>query len=120
MKPLAEKAIAATEAKKVRFHPQRWESVYLSWLTDVRDWCISRQIWWGHRIPVWYCEDCGQEIVEEADPTDCPKCQSSNLKQEDDVLDTWFSSALWPFSTLGWPEKTRRLKILLPDKYTCH
>ncbi len=114
MKPLAEKAIAATEAGKVRFHPQRWESVYMSWLTDVRDWCISRQIWWGHRIPVWYCEDCGAENVEEVDPTECSKCKSTNLRQEDDVLDTWFSSALWPFSTLGWPEETEDLKYYYP------
>ncbi len=114
MKPLAEKAIAATEAGKISFHPQRWENVYLSWLTDVRDWCISRQIWWGHRIPVWYCQDCGTEIVEETDPTTCPKCGSTKLEQEEDVLDTWFSSALWPFSTLGWPEETADLKYYYP------
>ncbi len=114
MKPLAEKAIAASEAGKIHFHPQRWENVYLSWLTDVRDWCISRQIWWGHRIPVWYCEDCGEIIVEETDPTCCPKCNSENIQQEDDVLDTWFSSALWPFSTLGWPDDTEDLKYYYP------
>lgn len=114
MKPLAEKAIAANKNGDLKFHPQRWERVYLSWLENVRDWCISRQIWWGHRIPVWYCQDCEAEIVAEVDPTCCNKCNSENIKQEEDVLDTWFSSALWPFSTLGWPEQTEDLKHYYP------
>ncbi|MBU4483822.1 valine--tRNA ligase, partial [bacterium] len=115
MKPLASIAIKATKKGKVKFHPDRWESFYLQWLENVRDWCISRQIWWGHRIPVWYCEnkDC-KPIVSKIEPTKCPKCGSVNLKQEEDVLDTWFSSALWPFSTLGWPEKTKTLKKFYP------
>lgn len=114
MKPLAEKAIEASKKGEVKFHPARWERVYLSWLENVRDWCISRQIWWGHRMPVWYCQDCGEVIVSETDPTECPKCKSEKLEQESDVLDTWFSSALWPFSTLGWPENTADLEYFYP------
>jgi valyl-tRNA synthetase len=115
MKPLAEKARKATDEGKVKFHPERWEKVYLSWIDNVRDWCISRQIWWGHRIPVWYCNDCNFEIVaRNNEPKKCTKCQSSNLTQDSDVLDTWFSSALWPFSTLGWPEKTKELDFYYP------
>ncbi len=116
MQPLAERAIAATREGQVEFHPARWEKVYLSWLENVRDWCISRQIWWGHRIPVWYCRDCGEEVVSETDPTICPKCNSGKLEQDPDVLDTWFSSALWPFSTLGWPEKTPELEYYYPTE----
>ncbi len=114
MKPLAEKAIEASKNGEVKFHPARWERVYLSWLENVRDWCISRQIWWGHRMPVWYCQDCDEVIVSEIDPTECPKCNSANLRQESDVLDTWFSSALWPFSTLGWPDNTEDLSYFYP------
>jgi valyl-tRNA synthetase len=114
MKPLAEKAIAASNDGKVEFHPPRWERVYLSWLENVRDWCISRQIWWGHRIPVWYCEDCGEMTVSSTDPDKCAKCGSAKIAQDPDVLDTWFSSALWPFSTLGWPEETPDLKYFYP------
>ena len=91
-----------------------WESTYFEWMNNIRDWCISRQIWWGHRIPVWYCGSCGKEIVTTIDPVECPNCGGSSLKQEEDVLDTWFSSALWPFSTLGWPEKTESLKTFYP------
>ncbi len=104
MKPLAEPAIRVVEEGKVTFHPERWTKVYLEWMRNIRDWCISRQLWWGHRIPVWYC-DCGEIIVPRADPTECPKCHSKNLRQDEDVLDTWFSSALWPFSTMGWPNE---------------
>ncbi len=114
MKPLAEKAIEAVETDQIRFVPTRWKKVYLHWMYNVRDWCISRQLWWGHRIPVWYCNDCGETIVSEKDPTQCPKCGSKSLTQDEDVLDTWFSSALWPFSTLGWPEKTDDLKRYYP------
>ncbi len=115
MKPLAEAAIAKTNAKELTFHPNRWEKVYMSWLENVRDWCISRQIWWGHRIPIWYCEDCN-EVIPSADNCVeiCPKCQSTKLHQDPDVLDTWFSSALWPFSTLGWPENTKELDYYYP------
>jgi len=104
MKPLAEPAIRVVEEGKVKFHPERWTKVYLEWMKGIRDWCISRQLWWGHRIPVWYC-DCGEILVSRKDPTECPKCHSRNFRQDEDVLDTWFSSALWPFSTMGWPDE---------------
>ncbi|MBR3212006.1 MAG: class I tRNA ligase family protein, partial [Firmicutes bacterium] len=93
---------------------ERFQKVYLRWLYEIRDWCISRQLWWGHRIPAWYCDDCGEVIVSEEDPTVCPKCGGKHLHQDEDVLDTWFSSALWPFSTLGWPEKTKDLEYFYP------
>ncbi len=114
MKPLAEMAIAAVRDGEVEFMPKRWEKTYFHWLENVRDWCISRQLWWGHRIPVWFCESCGHINVSETDPTNCQKCNSDKLRQEEDVLDTWFSSALWPFSTLGWPEKTADLETFYP------
>lgn len=114
MKPLAQAAIKATEEGKVTFYPERWTKVYLDWLENVRDWCISRQIWWGHQIPAWYCKDCGQINVSKEDPIACTHCNSKNLVQDSDVLDTWFSSALWPFSTLGWPEETPELKAYYP------
>jgi len=114
MKPLAEPAIEAVKDGRIKFVPKRWEKVYFSWLENVRDWCISRQLWWGHRIPVWYCQDCSETIVPLKDPDNCPKCGSENLEQDPDVLDTWFSSWLWPFSTLGWPEKTPEMKYFYP------
>jgi valyl-tRNA synthetase len=114
MRPLAEKGLKAWEDGKIRFFPQRWENTYSNWMKNIRDWCISRQLWWGHRIPVWYCGECKEMIVSRTDPTKCPKCGSSKLAQDPDVLDTWFSSALWPFSTLGWPEKTEDLKRFYP------
>ncbi len=114
MKPLAEKAMEAVKSGKIKFIPEHWENLYFSWLENIRDWCISRQIWWGHRIPVWYCQECGHLNVAEEDPKTCEKCGSSNLVQDDDVLDTWFSSALWPFSTLGWPDETEDLKEYYP------
>ena len=104
MRPLAECAIEASREGKVTFHPDRWERVYLSWLENVRDWCISRQIWWGHRIPAYYCRSCEEMVVARETPISCPKCRSREFNQDEDVLDTWFSSALWPFSTLGWPD----------------
>lgn len=116
IKPLAKKAIKAVEDEEIQFFPERWKKVYLNWMNEIRDWCISRQLWWGHRIPVWYCNDCGETIVSEEDPASCPKCGSENIMQDPDVLDTWFSSALWPFSTLGWPEKTEDLKTFYPTK----
>ncbi len=119
MKPLAKPAIKMVEKKQITFYPQRWEKVYLNWMNNIRDWCISRQIWWGHRIPVWYCEEnkkpkCKAPIVSITIPTKCPHCNSNKLRQEEDVLDTWFSSWLWPFSTLGWPDKTKDLKYFYP------
>ncbi len=114
MKPLAEPALRVVKEGKIKFYPPRWEKVYYSWLENVRDWCISRQLWWGHRIPVWYCQNCGEIIVQEDEPTSCPKCGSTEIKQDEDVLDTWFSSWLWPFSTLGWPDKTREMEFWYP------
>ncbi|MFH0910563.1 MAG: valine--tRNA ligase [Planctomycetota bacterium] len=114
MRPLAELAFRATAEEKVRFHPARWEKVYLAWLENVRDWCISRQIWWGHRLPVWYCEDCAGVTVAREDPSRCGRCRSERIRQDEDVLDTWFSSALWPFSTLGWPEEAEDLRFFYP------
>ena len=114
MKELAKPAIEAVKTKEVKFVPERFDKTYLHWLEEIRDWCISRQLWWGHRIPAWYCEDCGELIVSEEDGTVCPKCGSTHLRQDEDVLDTWFSSALWPFSTMGWPEETPDLSYFYP------
>lgn len=114
MKPLAEPAMQAALNGDVKFIPERFTKIYLGWLENIRDWCISRQLWWGHRIPVWYCEDCGEVICEMEDPTVCPKCGSTHLHQDPDVLDTWFSSGLWPFSTMGWPEKTSEFDMFYP------
>ncbi|HWK90125.1 MAG TPA: valine--tRNA ligase, partial [Longimicrobium sp.] len=114
MAPLAEPALRAWRDGRVRFHPERFGKIYEHWMENIRDWCISRQLWWGHRIPVWYCRDCGETIVAREDPTSCPKCQGAALEQDPDVLDTWFSSWLWPFSTLGWPEETEDLRAFYP------
>lgn len=114
MKPLAEPAIQTVLQGEVAFIPERFAKIYIGWLENIRDWCISRQLWWGHRIPVWYCQDCGEEICALTAPEECSNCKSSNLEQDPDVLDTWFSSALWPFSTLGWPEKTAELEHFYP------
>jgi len=116
MKPLAEPAIKAAKEGDVNFVPERFKKTYLNWMENIRDWCISRQLWWGHRIPVWYCQDCGEVIVtKEDDVTNCTACDSTNLKQDEDVLDTWFSSGLWPFSTMGWPENTKELEFCYPN-----
>ncbi|MEZ0329187.1 MAG: valine--tRNA ligase [Dissulfuribacterales bacterium] len=112
--PLAQKALAAVREKETVILPASWEKTYEEWMTNIKDWCISRQIWWGHRIPAWTCKTCGETIVAKDTPTACTKCNSTDLEQETDVLDTWFSSALWPFSTLGWPEKTRELEMFYP------
>ncbi|HOM06439.1 MAG TPA: valine--tRNA ligase [Syntrophales bacterium] len=112
--PLAKEATAAVVTGRTRIVPSQWEATYFDWMTNIRDWCISRQIWWGHRIPVWYCDNCGKVIVQSTDPTACPGCRNEGLRQEEDVLDTWFSSALWPFSTLGWPDETPALKTFYP------
>ncbi len=114
MKPFAEKAIEAQKKGLIKFHPARWENFYLSWLENIHDWCISRQLWWGHQIPVWHCESCGERKAYLEDPKQCAKCKSSKLTQDPDVLDTWFSSQLWPFSTLGWPDDTQDLKTFYP------
>ncbi|MBI1389686.1 MAG: valine--tRNA ligase [bacterium] len=114
MAPLMEDPIQAVRDGRVRFVPKSWENTYFSWVENVRDWPVSRQIWWGHRIPVWYCRDCGKMTVPLEDPTQCEHCGSANIRQDEDVLDTWFSSALWPFSTMGWPEETPELKKFYP------
>jgi len=113
-KPLAQEAIEAVRNGRTRIIPEVWEKTYFEWMENIRDWCISRQIWWGHRIPAWYCEACGQIIVAKEAPASCPKCGSNRLRPETDVLDTWFSSALWPFSTMGWPKQTKELKRFYP------
>ncbi len=112
--PLAQEALKAVEEGKTRIIPDNWTKTYHEWMTNIKDWCVSRQIWWGHRIPAWTCEDCGNVIVSRETPEFCPACYSTRLEQETDVLDTWFSSALWPFSTMGWPESTQLLKSFYP------
>jgi valyl-tRNA synthetase len=114
VKPLAEKAIKAVEDGDTRIVPNMWKNTYYEWMNNIRDWCISRQIWWGHQIPAWACQGCGEFVVATETPRVCPKCGQENLVQETDVLDTWFSSALWPFSTMGWPETTPLLKAYYP------
>ena len=114
MEPLAKEAIRVVEDGEVKFVPDRFSKTYLNWMYNVRDWCISRQLWWGHQIPAWYCADCGHTTVSLEDATQCEKCHSKNIERDPDVLDTWFSSALWPFSTLGWPEKTADLDYFYP------
>ncbi|MDD3410631.1 MAG: valine--tRNA ligase [Eubacteriales bacterium] len=114
MEPLAKPAIEAVRSGKTKFVPDRFSKTYFNWMENIRDWCISRQLWWGHRIPAWYCDDCGETIVAKDAPAKCPKCGSEHLHQDEDVLDTWFSSALWPFSTLGWPHQTDDLQYFYP------
>ncbi len=113
-KPLAEKAIDVVETGRIQFIPENWTKTYFEWMYNIRDWCISRQLWWGHRIPAWHCQECGEIVVAREAPEHCPRCGSSQLVQDPDVLDTWFSSALWPFSTLGWPDDTDELKLFYP------
>ena len=112
--PLAEPAIKAVEDGRIQFFPKGWENTYFDWMRNIKDWCISRQIWWGHRIPAWFCDDCGEITVSRTEVKACAKCKSKNIRQETDVLDTWFSSGLWPFSTLGWPGKTKELSTYYP------
>ncbi len=114
IQPLAEKALDAVRDGRTKIVPERFTKIYYNWMENIRDWCISRQLWWGHRIPVWYCDDCGEVIVAREDPDKCPKCGGSALRQDEDVLDTWFSSGLWPFSTLGWPENTPDYRYFYP------
>ena len=113
-KPLAEVASQAVKTGRTKIIPQVWEKTYFEWMNNIRDWCISRQIWWGHRIPAWYCEGCGETIVSKEEPHSCGRCGGKELRQETDVLDTWFSSALWPFSTMGWPQETDELRVFYP------
>ena len=114
MGPLAEEALRVVNEGEVKFVPDRFSKIYTNWMENVHDWCISRQLWWGHQIPAWTCQECGHITVSETDPTECEHCHSKHIKQEEDVLDTWFSSALWPFSTLGWPEETEDYKYFYP------
>ena len=114
MEPLAKKAIEVVKDGRIKFVPDRFSKTYLNWMENVHDWCISRQLWWGHQIPAWYCDDCGEITVSREDPTECAHCHSKHIHREEDVLDTWFSSALWPFSTMGWPEKTAELGYWYP------
>jgi valyl-tRNA synthetase len=114
MKPLAEKAMEAVRSGRIKFVPDDREVLFFQWMENIRDWCISRQLWWGHRIPAWYCKNCNETTVALEAPATCPKCHSTELEQDSDVLDTWFSSGLWPFSTLGWPDQTEDLKAFYP------
>jgi valyl-tRNA synthetase len=114
IKPLADKAIEVVRSGQIKIIPERFEKVYFNWMENIKDWCISRQLWWGHRIPVWTCEECGHEFAARIDPSECPKCHGRRLQQDPDVLDTWFSSGLWPFSTLGWPDEAPDLKTFYP------
>ena len=114
MKKLAGPAIEAVKDGRVKIIPDKWEKIYFDWMENIKDWCISRQLWWGHRIPVWYCKDCREMLVSEENPQSCPKCAGSNFEQDKDVLDTWFSSCLWPFAVFGWPEDTEDLKYFFP------
>ena len=114
MKQLAEPAIRVVRDKTVQFMPERFDKIYFNWMENIRDWCISRQLWWGHRIPAYYCDDCGETMVAKLPPEKCTKCGSKNIRQDEDVLDTWFSSGLWPFSTLGWPDGGKDLDFFYP------
>lgn len=115
MDALAKPAVDVVKKKKIEFIPSRFSKIYLNWMENIKDWCISRQLWWGHRIPAYYCEQCGETVVSKDEPTVCPKCGCTHFRQDEDVLDTWFSSALWPFSTLGYPDKTEDLKYFYPN-----
>lgn len=115
MKELAKPAMEVARAGKLKHVPERFEKIYMHWLEEIRDWCISRQLWWGHRIPAYYCDDCGELMVAREEPAECSKCSSKNIRQDEDVLDTWFSSALWPFSTLGWPDETEDMDYFYPS-----
>jgi valyl-tRNA synthetase len=114
MKELAKPAIEAVRSRKTKFFPEKYADTYLYWMENIKDWCISRQLWWGHRIPVWYCQDCNLTFSSLTDPDKCEKCSSENITQDNDVLDTWFSSGLWPMSTMGWPEETEDLNYFYP------
>ncbi len=119
MKPLAEPALAAVKDGRIRFVPERWNKVYIEWMENIRDWCISRQIWWGHRIPIFYCDACDHTWADRGQPETCPSCGAGNIRQDEDVLDTWFSSWLWPFSVFNWPEENRDLSFYYPTTTLC-
>ncbi|GAG98309.1 unnamed protein product, partial [marine sediment metagenome] len=119
MEKLAREAVKAVKEKKIEFIPSFWKKGYFQWLENIHDWCVSRQIWWGHRLPVWHCQSCGKMIVATRKPIQCDGCGSRDWEQDPDVLDTWFSSSLWPFSTLGWPEKKGKLKKFYPTCFLC-
>src|SRR5215510_7759337 len=108
---LADVAITAVQEGRTKFVPANWKKTYFEWMYNIRDWCISRQLWWGHRIPAWHCHECHEIVVSRETPATCPRCGSGRLEQDPDVLDTWFSSCLWPFSTLGWPDQTEDLAV---------
>lgn len=114
MQPLVKAAVDCVTDGRTQFVPERFTKNYTGWMENIHDWCISRQIWWGHRIPVWYCDDCGEMSASRTDLEKCPKCGSTHIHQDEDALDTWFSSALWPFSTMGWPDNTELLKQFYP------
>jgi valyl-tRNA synthetase len=114
MKPLAEQAMQAVRQGRIRFVPDDREALFFQWMENIRDWCISRQLWWGHRIPAWHCKNCAEIVVARETPATCPRCHSTEIEQDTDVLDTWFSSGLWPFSTLGWPDRTEDLEVFYP------
>src|SRR3712207_2585195 len=114
MDKLAKPAIEILKNKELKFVPEKFDKTYLQWLENIRDWCVSRQLWWGHQIPAYYCQECGEVMVSEEAPHKCPKCNSSDIKQDEDVLDTWFSSGLWPFETLGWPDESEELDYYFP------
>ena len=119
MEEMAKPAVEAVKSGKLKFVPERFDKTYFHWLENIHDWCISRQLWWGHRIPAYYCDDCGEVVVSRRSaPDKCPKCGCTHFTQDEDTLDTWFSSALWPFSTLGWPDKTEDLDYFYPDRRT--
>ena len=119
MKPLAAKALAALKEGKIRFFPRKWENTYTAWLENIRDWCISRQLWWGHRIPAWYDNESAEMVISADDPALKPEYAGRSFTQDEDVLDTWFSSWLWPFSVMGWPRKDRRFEELFSHKHPC-
>ncbi|MCX4317399.1 MAG: class I tRNA ligase family protein, partial [Lachnospiraceae bacterium] len=114
MEEMAKPAVEAVEQGRLRLIPERMDKIYYNWLNNIRDWCISRQLWWGHRIPAYYCEKCGEMVVSKERPEVCPKCGHTHMEQDPDTLDTWFSSALWPFSTLGWSAETEDLRYFYP------
>ena len=115
MKEMGQAALDLIKTDELEFVPEQFDKTYIHWLENIRDWCISRQLWWGHRISAYYCDECHETIVSREVPTVCPKCGCTHLTQDEDTLDTWFSSALWPFSTLGWPKKTPEYEYFYPD-----
>ena len=116
MSPLVAKALEAAKSGELKFYPASWKKTYLHWLENIQDWCISRQLWWGHRIPVWHCQSCSKHFAAKSTPISCAHCGKDSIEQDEDVLDTWFSSWLWPFSTLGWPDSSQNLRKFYPSQ----